>query len=177
MNPILLLVSVAVLAGMVGCKPADPKLTVSSTAFTDGQSIPVKYTSQGADISPPLHWDGAPAATQSFVLFCDDPDAPGGTWSHWVVFNLPSATNSLPEAVPSSEDLPGGAHQGLNSFQKIGYGGPAPPAGPAHRYYFKVYALDTILSVQARPDESVVLQAMQGHILAQGQLMGRYQRQ
>ena len=153
------------------------KLTVTSAAFEPGQPIPVKYTGQGEDVSPPLKWEGAPAATKSFVLICDDPDAPAGTWVHWVIYNLPAAAPSLTENTPKSKALPGGAAQGRNSFRKIGYGGPSPPAGKAHRYFFKVYALDALLTPQDRPNKEELLAAMGGHILAQGQLMGTYQRQ
>ncbi len=153
------------------------KLTVTSAAFEPGRPIPVKYTGLGDDLSPPLQWQGAPAATKSFALLCDDPDAPGGTWVHWVIYNLPPGAPSLSENAPKSESLPGGAAQGLNSFGKIGYGGPAPPAGKAHRYFFKVYALDCLLTPQGRPKKEALLAAMRGHILSQGQLIGTYQRQ
>jgi Raf kinase inhibitor-like YbhB/YbcL family protein len=154
------------------------KVTVTSPAFEAGRAIPAKYSCQGEDISPPLKWEGAPADTKSFALICDDPDAPGGTWVHWVIYNLPAATSSLPENMPKSEFLQNDAIQGANSFNKTGYGGPCPPAGKAHRYFFKVYALDKGFIVkkgQLGKDE--LLAAMRGHILAQGQLMGTYKRQ
>ncbi len=148
---------------------------VTSTAFTEGTMIPAKYTCDGANISPPLAWSGSPATAKSFALICDDPDAPAGTWAHWVVFNLPASVTSLDENVPADKTLPNGARQGTNDFRKLGYGGPAPPSG-THRYYFKLYALDTILDLAAGATKPQLLRAMEGHILAQGQLMGTYKR-
>jgi Raf kinase inhibitor-like YbhB/YbcL family protein len=162
--------------GAHGVLAESAKLTVSSSAFEQSQPIPVKHTCQGDDVSPPLKWDGAPANTKSFALICDDPDAPGGTWVHWVIYNLPPGASSLAENTAKSETLPNGAAQGRNSFQNIGYGGPCPPGGKAHRYFFKVYALDTVLALEGHPDKEKLLAAMKGHILAQGQLMGTYQR-
>jgi Raf kinase inhibitor-like YbhB/YbcL family protein len=153
------------------------KLAVTSAAFEHGQPIPVKYTCQGDDVSPPLKWNGAPGSTKSFALICDDPDAPGGTWVHWVIYNLPPDAPLLPESTAKSETLPGGAAQGRNSFQNLGYGGPCPPGGKAHRYFFKVYALDTVLVLDGHPDKEKLLAAVKGHIVAQGQLMGTYKRQ
>jgi Raf kinase inhibitor-like YbhB/YbcL family protein len=152
------------------------KLAVTSPAFEAGQTIPVKYTCQGEDVSPPLHWEGAPAKTKSFVVICDDPDAPGRTWVHWVIYNLPPDAVSLPENTAKTATLPNGPAQGRNSFGNIGYGGPCPPGGKAHRYFFKVYALDVVLALKESPDNEKLLGAMKGHILAQGQLMGTYQR-
>jgi hypothetical protein len=151
------------------------EIKVTSSAFKEGGMIPAKYTCDGADISPPLQWDAAPQGTQSIALICDDPDAPMGTWVHWVLFNLPSTTTSLAEKVPPDKTLANGARQGTNDFRKIGYGGPCPPGG-THRYFFKIYALDTQLDLQAGADKPRLLKAMQGHILAEGQLMGRYKR-
>jgi Raf kinase inhibitor-like YbhB/YbcL family protein len=157
---------------------ADPaKLTVTSSAFEPGQPIPAKYSCQGDDISPPLKWDGAPANAKSFALICDDPDAPGGTWVHWVIYNVPASAHALAENTPKSDTLPNNAAQGRNSFGNIGYGGPCPPGGKAHRYFFKVYALDTTLEMQGHSGKEELLAAMRGHILAQGQLMGTYKRQ
>ena len=158
-----------------GCG-APGRLIVTSAAFDAGQAIPVKYTCTGGDVSPPLKWEGAPAATKSFALICDDPDAPGGTWVHWVVFNLPPTGNSLAEDMPKDESLPNGAAQGRNSFRNFGYGGPCPPGGKAHRYFFKVYALDTTLSLPGHPGKDELLEAMRGHVLAQGQLIGTFKR-
>jgi len=162
--------------GAHACLGQPAKLAVTSSAFASGRPIPVKYTCQGDDVSPPLAWDGAPADTKSFALICDDPDAPGGTWVHWVMYNQLSGAPALPENTAKSEVLPNGAAQGRNSFDHIGYGGPCPPGGKAHRYFFKVYALDVVLALKGRPDKEQLLTAMGGHILAQGQLMGTYQR-
>ncbi len=150
-------------------------LKITSTAFEEGGMIPRRYTCDGADLSPPLSWSGAPAETQSFALISDDPDAPMGTWVHWVIYNLPASASELHEAVPPEKDLKNGARQGRNDFRKIGYGGPCPPGG-THRYYFKLYALDTVLGFPAGATKAELLKAMEGHILAQGQVMGRYKR-
>ncbi|MGA2175321.1 MAG: YbhB/YbcL family Raf kinase inhibitor-like protein [Verrucomicrobiota bacterium] len=154
-----------------------PKLTVSSAAFAEGAPIPVKYTCQGDDISPPLQWAGAPAATKSFALICDDPDAPVGTWVHWVLYNLPPTAAALSEKTPKSKVLANGAAQGLNSSGQTGYQGPCPPGGKAHRYFFKLYALDATVSLEGRVTKEELLKAMEGHILGIGQIMGTYQRQ
>ncbi|GIV81089.1 MAG: hypothetical protein KatS3mg051_0443 [Anaerolineae bacterium] len=150
-------------------------LELSSSAFAEGQPIPARYTCTGEDISPPLAWRGAPAGTQSFALIMDDPDAPRGTWVHWVVYNLPAGVTALPEAIRSDRDLPGGAVHGQNSWRRNDYGGPCPPSG-THRYFFKLYALDTALNLSPGATKEALLQAMEGHILAQGQLMGTYKR-
>lgn len=150
-------------------------ITVTSTAFSEGGMIPSKYTCDGSDLSPPLSWSGTPAGTKSIALICDDPDAPVGTWVHWVVFNIPSDARGLPEGTTAAKGLPAGAKQGMNDFRKKDYGGPCPPGG-THRYYFKVYALDTMLQLKEGSTKAELLKAMEGHILAQGQLMGRYQR-
>jgi Raf kinase inhibitor-like YbhB/YbcL family protein len=151
-------------------------IQLTSLAFAEGQPIPAKYTGDGPDISPPLRWSGVPPGTKSLALICDDPDAPVGTWVHWVLYGLPATTNELPEKVPTTDTLPNGARQGLNDFGRVGYGGPAPPPGKPHRYFFKLYALDTQLDLKPRATKQDLLRAMEGHILAQGQLMGTYQR-
>ncbi len=150
-------------------------IEVKSTAFPDGAMIPKLYTCDGKDVSPPLSWSGVPAETKSLALIMDDPDAPRGTWVHWVLFNIPPNTNSLEENVPRTQTLPDGAKHGNNSWPKLGYGGPCPPGG-THRYYFKVYALDTLLPLNAGTTKAQLVRAMEGHILAEGQLMGRYTR-
>lgn len=149
-------------------------LSVSSTAFQEGERIPAKYTCQGQDISPPLALSGTPEGTKTLALIMDDPDAPGGVFTHWVIFNLPP--DSLPEAVPTEPQLPSGALQGRNDFGKIGYGGPCPPPGSPHRYRFTLYALDKQLDLKAGSSKQQVLGAMRGHTLDQGQLAGTYQR-
>ena len=150
-------------------------MKITSTAFQDGGMIAAKYSCDGANVSPPLDWSGAPQTTKSFALICDDPDAPGKTWVHWVVFDLPASRTSLPENMPPQETIAGGGKQGMNDFKKIGYGGPCPPSG-THRYFFKIYALDSELNLDNRTTKDQLLQAMKDHILAQGELMGRYKR-
>jgi hypothetical protein len=150
-------------------------IQVTSPAFAEGAMIPAKYTGDGDDASPPLRWSDAPDGTKSFALIADDPDAPMGTWVHWVLFNLPADARELPEAVPSEGTLPSGARQGRNDFRKIGYGGPMPPSG-THRYYFKLYALDTALDLKPGATKAQLVKAMEGHVLGQGQLMGKYSR-
>ncbi len=157
-------------------KGGEPSLSVTSPAFADGARIPVKYTCDGQNISPPLEWSQVPAATAAFVLIMDDPDAPMGVFTHWVIFNLPSDARSLSEAIPQGEELASGALQGKNSLGKIGYFGPCPPSGPTHHYRFTVYALDTPLALAAGASKEQVLAAIQGKVLAQGQLIGTYQR-
>ena len=152
------------------------ELSVSSLAFQQGDKIPTKYTCQGQDVSPPLAWSKLPAGTRSLVLIVDDPDAPGGVFTHWVLFNIPSDSRELPEAVPTQAELPSGALQGKNDFGRVGYGGPCPPPGRPHRYQFTIYALDQPLDLKAGVSKKQVLATMQGHILAQGQLTGTYQR-
>ena len=149
---------------------------LTSTAFAPGEPIPQKYTCDGEDISPPLQWSDPPQGTQSFALIADDPDAPIGTWVHWVLYNLPAEARALPEAVPPDAELPDGSRHGQNGWRKLGYGGPCPPSG-THRYFFKLYALDTVLDLAAGASKKQVLQAMEGHILAQTELMGVYTRQ
>lgn len=173
---------------LAGCNPAHQQapipaekevtmnIQISSPAFKEGQPIPVQFTCEGQDISPPLQWGDVPPGTKSLALIADDPDAPVGTWVHWVLYDLPPQTRSLPQAVPSTDTIEGGAKQGRNDFGKIGYGGPCPPPGKAHRYYFKVHALDTALALKPGPTKQELLRAMAGHTLAAGQLMGMYQR-
>jgi Raf kinase inhibitor-like YbhB/YbcL family protein len=151
-------------------------LAVSSPSFQNGGEIPKKFTCTDADVSPELEWTAVPGGTQSLALIADDPDAPAGTWTHWILFDLPAETKSLPENVSKQDELPNGARQGRNDFRKIGYGGPCPPTGKPHRYFFKLYALDRKLDLKPGASKQDVEQAMQGHILAQGELMGRFQR-
>jgi hypothetical protein len=152
-------------------------LKLTSSAFDDGAAIPLPYTCEGANISPPLSWSGAPAGTRSFVLIVDDPDAPDPrapkmTWVHWVVCNLPPETAGLNAA---ASDLPAEALVGLNDWKKAAYGGPCPPIG-RHRYFHKLYALDSMLTGLSRPTKAQAETAMRGHILAQAQLIGTYQK-
>ena len=150
-------------------------IRITSSAFEEGGLIPAKYTCDGADISPPVQWEAVPEGTKSIALISDDPDAPVGTWVHWVLFNLPAETKELGENVPADEILPNGARQGTSDFGRIGYGGPCPPSG-THRYFFKIYALDAQLDLDAGATKKQLLAVMEGHILAEGQLMGKYKR-
>jgi Raf kinase inhibitor-like YbhB/YbcL family protein len=149
---------------------------VSSSAFTNEGTIPKKFTCDGPDLSPQLSWKDAPPATKSFALIMDDPDAPAGTWVHWVLYNLPANTRELPEALGKQQPLVAGAVHGQNDFRKTGYGGPCPPPGPPHRYYFKLYALDTELNLNAAARKPDVERAMKGHVLGEAKIMGRYGR-
>lgn len=145
-----------------------------SPAFSSGEMIPAKYTCDGSDVSPALSWSEPPAGTKSMALIMDDPDAPGGTWVHWVLFDLPPNTRALPEAVPNRRQLDTGARHGQNSFGRIGYGGPCPPRGSTHRYYFKLYALDQAMKLPEGASKSDLERAIRGHTLAQAELMGRF---
>jgi len=151
-------------------------LVISSSAFKDGDSIPVKYTADGQNVSPTLEWTDAPSGTTSFALINDDPDAPVGTWVHWVVYDIDSNITALDENVSSTELEQMGAKEGKTDFGTVGYGGPAPPRGPVHRYFFKLYALDKKLGLAKGATKTDVVKAMDGHILAEGQLVGLYQR-
>ncbi|MGP8201030.1 MAG: YbhB/YbcL family Raf kinase inhibitor-like protein [Limisphaerales bacterium] len=152
------------------------KLHLTTTAFAEGQPIPQRHAFDNQDLSPALQWSGVPPAARSLALICDDPDAPVGTWVHWVIYDLSPATAGLSEGVPKSPELADGAKQGMNDYKRIGYGGPCPPPGKAHRYFFKLYALDTELKLKPGVTKKDLLKAMDGHVLAEGQLMGTYQR-
>lgn len=152
-----------------------PSFEVTSTAFDAGGTIPKVHTADGEDLSPPLRWQGAPAATKSFVLLCDDPDAPRGTWVHWVVYDIDPTVSALGAGISDTPKI-GGAAQGKNDFGNLGYGGPSPPKGPAHRYFFRVLALDRKLGLEPGATRSEVLAAADGHAIALGELMGRYGR-
>lgn len=151
-------------------------IELTSTAFQAGATIPKTYTADGADRSPPLRWSEPPSGTKSLALICDDPDAPRGTWVHWVLFNLPGQTRELDEGVPTTETLKSGAKQGKNDFGNIGYGGPSPPKGKPHRYFFKLYALDVTVDLSPGATKAQLGDAMKGHILGEGQLIGTYGR-
>lgn len=151
--------------------------TLTSPVFTDGGIMPGQYTCDGPDISPPLAWSGAPDGTKAYTLIVDDPDAPDPaapqmTWVHWLLFNMPLATQGLDENVKT---LPPGTREGTTDFGRTGWGGPCPPIG-VHRYYFKLYALDAPLEIAGTPDKPQLLKAMEGHILGQATLMGTYKR-
>jgi Raf kinase inhibitor-like YbhB/YbcL family protein len=154
-------------------------LTVESPAFPDGGEIPAKYTCEGQDIAPPLAWSGIPPGTRSLVLIVDDPDAPDPkaprmTWVHWVVYNMPPDTTALPEGT-TSKQLPAGSSEGLNDWKRAGYGGPCPPVG-RHRYFHKLYALDTVLEEMSKPVKAEVEAAIEGHVIEQAQMIGTYQK-
>ena len=150
-------------------------MILSSTAFADGEAVPQRYTCDGQDVSPPLAWRDAPAGTQTFALVVDDPDAPKGTWVHWVVFNLPASVSRLPENASGPGALPAGATEGINGWGRPGYGGPCPPSG-THRYYFRLFALDGALDLGPDATSADVARAREGHVLAEATLMGRYTR-
>jgi Raf kinase inhibitor-like YbhB/YbcL family protein len=150
-------------------------MEISSPSFKSGEFIPLKYTCDGDDVSPALNWDNVPDETKSFALISDDPDAPMGTWVHWVLYNLPPDLRSLPEGVPKNKQIENGAMQGISDFRRTGYGGPCPPGG-AHRYFFKLYALDIMLNLDPGASKVGVVKAMQGHIITQCELMGKYRR-
>jgi Raf kinase inhibitor-like YbhB/YbcL family protein len=151
-------------------------LQMSSAAFSAGEAIPKKFTCDGPDVSPQLKWNDPPANTQSMALIMDDPDAPGSTWVHWVLYDLPANTRELPEGVAKQEQLASGAMQGRNDFEKTGYGGPCPPPGKPYRYFFKLYALDKKLNLKSGATKAELERAMKSHVLAQAELIGKYGR-
>src|SRR4030066_2101551 len=170
---LILICSLAVNAEMKGGR--EMKINVGSAAFTEGGMIPKQVTCDGADISPSLSWSTVPEGTKSIAIIVDDPDAPAGTWVHWLVYNLPPDLKGLPENILAKETLANGGLQGMTDVRRIGYGGPCPPSG-THRYIFKVYAVDKLLDLYPRAIKKRLLQAMEGHILAEGELMGKYRR-
>ncbi len=151
-------------------------LQLTSAAFQQGAAIPRKHTCDADDVSPQLRWTNPPSGTKAFALIADDPDAPGGTWVHWLIYDLPGEAKDLPEGTAKTEILSNGAKHGVNDFRKVGYGGPCPPPGAAHRYYFKLYALDAPTNLKPRATKQQLLDAMKGHVLGEGELMGRYKR-
>ncbi|HMD84047.1 MAG TPA: YbhB/YbcL family Raf kinase inhibitor-like protein [Terriglobia bacterium] len=172
----LLVVLVILAAGVAAAKDPFGKLELKTTAFHPGGTVPAQFTCSGANISPSLSWNQPPPGTQSFALIVDDPDAPGGTWVHWVVYDLPGSARHLPEQVSAGDAMAGGGKQGVNDFPANGYGGPCPPPGQPHRYFFRLYALDTILDLRAPVRRKNADAAMKGHVLAQGELMGTFGR-
>ena len=178
---VALLLMLSLLAGVRLGLPAEETsarrdtMELNSSAFSQGRAIPSKYTCDGKDVSPPLTWTEAPPGTKSLALIADDPDAPMGTWVHWVIYNLPPATRQLLEEFPTDGRLPDGTIQGKTDFGRTGYGGPCPPSG-THRYFFHLFALDTALSLPPASTAKQLKAAMQGHILAEAQLMGTYRR-
>ena len=152
-------------------------IELRSSAFENGKAIPVKHSCDGEDVSPPLEWSGVPKEAKSIALICDDPDAPGGIWVHWVLYGIPPGVAGIEESIPSKGKVIGRARHGQNDFRRLGYGGPCPPKGKAHRYFFKIYALDEELELQAGASKKDLLKVMQGHVMAEGQLVGTYQRE
>jgi hypothetical protein len=177
-----MLFAAALLAGFItACNAQDhptngTAMKLATTSFADGQPIPRRHASDDQNLSPALQWSGVPPGAKSLALICDDPDAPMGTWVHWVVYDLPPATAGLAEGVPKSPELANGAKQGVNDFKRTGYDGPAPPPGNPHRYFFKLYALDLKPGLKPGLTKKDLLKAMDGHVLAEGQLAGTYQR-
>jgi Raf kinase inhibitor-like YbhB/YbcL family protein len=149
--------------------------TLSSSEFIHESAVPARFSCDGENISPPLQWSDPPQGTESFALISDDPDAPGGMWVHWLLYNIPANVRTLPEAIPPEKELPDGSRYGENSFGRLDYGGPCPPSG-THRYFFKLYALDVILDLEPGATKEALLQAMEGHILAETVLIGTYSR-
>lgn len=176
---------IAVIGGMTaGCRGSvssangagSVTFELKTTAFKPGDKIPKKHTCDGPDVSPPLSWGEPGGRLQSFALIADDPDAPAGTWVHWVAYDLSAATRQLPEGVPKEGEIAGGGRQGTNDFGKLGYGGPCPPPGKPHRYFFKLYGLDRKLGLDVGASKSDVEKSMEGHVIARAELMGRYGR-
>jgi len=167
---------VVLIAG--GCVFMDSSfaIEIKSSAFRDGEYIPVRYTGLGEDVSPPLSWSGAPEGTQSYCLIVDDPDAPMGTWDHWILYDIPKSKSSLEEGIPKEATLQDGSKQGVNDFRDIGYDGPAPPPGKPHRYIFTLYALDAELGLEPGLNKESVLKSIKGHTIGKGKLTGLFKR-
>src|SRR5438093_3031834 len=172
-----LLLAVPLAAALVRPGGAAMAFELESSAFKAGETIPRKHTCDGQDLSPPLAWTDPPPGTKSLALVCDDPDAPGGTWVHWVLYGVPASATSLPEGVPPALARDDGSRQGTNDFRRAGYGGPCPPRGAPHRYFFKLYALDIVPALAPGASKPALLKAIEGHTLGQAELMGRYARQ
>ena len=174
-----ILLTILLICGLANQSSSETKgggaMDLMSPAFSDGEMIPKKYTCDGADVSPPLEWSLVPSGTKSVALICDDPDAPMGPWVHWVYYDIPPETKRLPESIAPEKHTANGGKQGINDFRKIGYGGPCPPGG-THRYFFKLYALDALLNLSPGATKKELLKAMEGHILGEAELMGKYKR-
>jgi len=175
--PVLLLMILSSV-GRIWGQEGEKKMafTIISSAFTPGGTIDQLYTCDDRDISPPLSWENVPGGVKSFVLICDDPDAPVGTWVHWVLYNIPGSARKLPDGLSTAPKLEDGSLQGKNDFGRSGYGGPCPPRGRPHRYFFKLYALDTLLNLSPGLRKKDILKAIAGHILGQAELVGKYGR-
>jgi Raf kinase inhibitor-like YbhB/YbcL family protein len=170
------LLGLTMIGSVAAEKAGKDQMQMTSAGFKEGAAIPAKYTCDAKNVSPPLKWNGVPAGAKSMALIVDDPDAPAGTWVHWVLYDLPPTTSELAEDVPKSQYVAGGAKQGLNDFRHLGYGGPCPPHGKPHRYFFKLYALDAVLDLKPGLTKKDLESAMEKHILARAELMGTYQR-
>ncbi len=181
LRPAAMALAMLVCTGLPGCRgPSHAEsasvgatMELTSASFHDGR-IPQTFTCDGSDQSPQLAWTTPPAATKSLALVVTDPDAPSGVFTHWLLYNLPPATRQLAECQTKVPELPDGSHQGRNDFDRIGYGGPCPPRGSVHRYFFRLYALDAPLNLVPGVPRNQLETAMQGHILAQGELIARY---
>jgi Raf kinase inhibitor-like YbhB/YbcL family protein len=171
-----LLIATSVLTCGWGPKGVAMAFELTSAAFKPGESIPSVHTCDGQDLSPPLAWTGPPPGTKRFALVCDDPDAPAGTWVHWLIYDIPAGTLQLPQGMAPTPILGDGSRQGINDFKRPGYGGPCPPRGKPHRYYFRLYAVDTPVGLDPGVTRAALDRAMQGHVLAKVELMGRYAR-
>jgi Raf kinase inhibitor-like YbhB/YbcL family protein len=175
--PLMLILLALFVADYVrGQQPSPSKIELKTSSFTPGGFIPKRFTCEAADISPALSWTDPPAGTQSFAIIEDDPDAPSGTFVHWLVYDLPAAYRRLPEGLSGDDQMAGGGRQGTNDFSRTGYNGPCPPRGQAHRYFIRFYALDVKINLRPAATRSELDAAMQGHILAQAELMGRFKR-
>ena len=177
----VLMLSIVVIMGSIGVFGQAQgghamAFTLSSKSFPSGGDIPKQFTCEGADVSPELSWTDPPANTQSFALIADDPDAPAGTWTHWVMYDVPSNAKELPEGTSKTPELPNGARQGRNDFGKTGYNGPCPPPGKPHRYFFRLYALDSKLNLKPGASKQEVEQALASHTLGKAEWMGRFKR-
>jgi Raf kinase inhibitor-like YbhB/YbcL family protein len=173
----VLVASAAIVLRLGGAASAADSFTLASDAFLEGKPIPPAHGCDGADQSPPLHWDGAPAGTAAFALIVDDPDAPNGNWNHWVLFNVPAGAKALAASVPKTPTLGDGSRQGTNDFGRIGYGGPCPPPRSSHRYQFKLFALSAPLDLQPGAKRDAVLKEIESKKLGSTVLTGRFERQ
>lgn len=171
---ILLFVQLSFASAEVEHKAGETGMKIVSPAFENGQVIPKKYTGDGANLSPPLKWSNVPKNTKSLALVVDDPDAPMGTWVHWLIYGIPAVSSGLEESTSAKADLPDGSKQGKNSWDKIGYGGPAPPPGKVHRYFFKLFALDQPVTLRPGARKEELMAAVKEHILASAELVGTY---
>ena len=157
-------------------RPAQAQLALTSPAIAPGAPIPADYACTGADRSPALAWSDAPQSTKSFALIVDDPDAPGGTFIHWVAYNIPARVTSLPAGLPQTAEIAGDGTNGINSFERIGYNGPCPPSGKVHHYHFRLFALDSMLTPGDKAGADAVRSAMKGHVVATAELVGTFER-